>query len=73
MSWIFAAYIILSFVLTDVVLLTRDENQTGEMVGLVLLSVLYAIAYTSMIITTVIVTKSDPTDPTVALERALKE
>ena len=63
----------MSFVLTDVVLLTRDGNEKDEMVGLILLSALYAIAYTSMIITTIIVTKSDPTDPTVALEKALKE
>ena len=63
----------MSFVLTDVVLLAWDENETSDIVGLVLLSVLYAIAYVSMIISTIIVTKSDPTDPTVALERALRD
>ena len=63
----------MSFVLSDVTLLARDENETAEIVGLVLLSVLYAVAYISMIITTIIVTKSDPTDPTVALERAVRD
>ena len=63
----------MSFVLTDVVLLTKTaEIDKAKIVGLVLLTVFYAIAYISMIIATIIVTKSDPTDPTVALEKAVK-
>ena len=39
---------------------------------LILLSVLYLFAYLGMIITTIIVTKSDPTDPTVVFDRQLR-
>ena len=60
-----------SFSLTIVKLfeLGDTEVETGETVSLIALSVLYVLAYLGMIVTTIIVTKSDPTDPTVAFDR----
>ena len=60
-----------SFSLTIVKLfeLGDTEVETGETVSLIALSILYVLAYLGMIVTTIIVTKSDPTDPTVAFDR----
>ena len=62
---------IFSFSLTIAKLFSLDDTEveTGETVSLIALSVLYLLAYLGMIVTTVIVTKSDPTDPTVAFDR----
>ena len=60
-----------SFSLTIVKLFELDDTEveTGETVSLIALSILYVLAYLGMIVTTIIVTKSDPTDPTVAFDR----
>ena len=62
---------IFSFSLTIAKLFSLDDTEieTGETLSLIALSVLYLLAYLGMIVTTVIVTKSDPTDPTVAFDR----
>ena len=45
------------------------EVGTGFAVCIVLLAVLYTVTFLGMATTTVTVTKSDPTDPTVYLDR----
>ena len=52
--------------------LDDTEIETGETVSLIALSAFYLLAYVGMIVTTVIVTKSDPTDPTVAFDRQIR-
>ena len=63
---------IVSFTLTVISLLQNEHNETVENIGLIILSTLYGLAYIGMIVTTIIVTKSDPSDPTVAFERHIK-
>ena len=58
-----AAYVLVSFTITVVDKLMEDNN-----VIVIVLTVLYVIAYISMVVTTVIVTSSDPTDPVPMLE-----
>lgn len=74
-SWVVAAYLILQFMITMTSLIQRRSSDNGTMpiLGLSLLTLAYVIAYLGMIITTVIVTKSNPTDPTVAFERAISK
>lgn len=71
-SWVFAAFTLGSFSLTAVVHLTQEELPTGEVIGFSILSTLYAVGYLGMIVTTALVTASDPTDPTVKLFRAIR-
>ena len=71
-SWVFAAFTLGSFSLTAVVHLTQEELPTGEVIGFSILSTLYAAGYLGMIVTTALVTASDPTDPTVKLFRAIR-
>ena len=63
-----------SFSLTIAKLIELDDTEveTGETVSLIALSILYVLAYLGMIVTTIIVTKSDPTDPTVAFDRQIR-
>ena len=62
---------ILSFLITALKLFGPDNKaiENVETICLITLSLLYLLAYLGMIVTTVIVTKSDPTDPTVAFDR----
>ena len=66
-SWVFAVYILGSFILTAICLFQRE--QSDQEAGLITLTVLYTISYTAMAISTVLVTKSDPSDPSIYLDR----
>ena len=66
-SWVFAAFTISSFTLTLFVHLTQEEIELIEVIGFSVLALFYLVGFTGMVIFTAIVTKSDPTDPTVAL------
>ena len=54
-------------------LLMIKNGSTWVTIIIVVLTILFVVAFLGMAITTVIVTRSDPTDPTVALERELVE
>lgn len=65
-----AAFILVSFLLSFAQLMQQRETLSSGQVGaLVFLAVLYLTSYLAMVVTTVVVTASDPTDPTVAFER----
>ena len=73
LSWVIAAFIFVSFVLTALcMLLNRSEGpvDTTHTVVTCVLVVTYLAFFAAMIVTTAIVTASDPTDPTVELERS---
>jgi len=72
LSWVFAAFILISFTITVITLFQKESESAGKDIGLGILSSLFIIFYSAMIITTVMITKSDPTDPTIALERWLR-
>ncbi len=74
LSWIIAAFIFISFVITATSLISlRLENHNlvpdSDYRVMISLSICYFISFLAMVVTTAIVTGSDPTDPTVALER----
>ena len=69
LSWGYAAFILISFTITVITLFQRESKSRGKDIGIGTLSALFIIFYSAMILTTVIITKSDPTDPTIALER----
>lgn len=50
-----------------------DILSQAKIVGLSFFAGMYLISYLGMLITTLIVTKSDPTDPTVAYTRELRK
>lgn len=65
-----AAYILVSSATITVFLITA---MNGEHLGAgIILGALYSVVYLLMIITTAIVTKSDPTDPATILEHAYR-
>ena len=70
-SWVVAAFIFISTCLSAISILQRDEGSVpnGDKIFCGIILGLYLLAYLVMVVTTVIVTKSDPTDPTIALER----
>lgn len=74
MSWVIAAFIFISFAITASTLVTFDGG-TDDSVALTvsILTTIYLVGFTAMIITTAITTASDPTDPTVALERLARQ
>ena len=77
LSWAVAALIFVSFTLTVVALFMWDEAASYTdrwRLDLVCaaLTAAYLICFSLMVIFTVRVTKSDPTDPTVALERFVR-
>ena len=71
LSWIVAAFIGISFVIITIalVLSSEDYGGSGHDAVCILLAIAYAISFIGMIYFTYLVTASDPTDPTVALER----
>ena len=70
-SWILAVAILVSFAVTVIDILMHKDISPGSRIGFILLSVLYALAYIGMVVMTVIVTASDPSDPVPSLERLL--
>ena len=78
LSWIMAAFIFISWTITTVTLLkeaetlSKSDTSSLQVVTLVL-GVLYLIAFTNMIVWTAKTTASDPSDPTVALERLVRQ
>ena len=73
-SWVVALYIFISTCLSFVSLVLSHEEQKDEeyevdMVSFGIITGIYLLAFLMMVILTAKVTKSDPTDPTVALER----
>lgn len=74
LSWVITLFILVSFVLTTSALLIEKSDHDSTFVAVcIAFSTLYAIAFTSMVVTTVIVTASDPSDPTVNLNRLHRE
>ena len=69
LSWVLAALLLASFATVTACLLVSEKD--NKVVTLAI-AVLYAIAYAAMVTTTIIVTKSDPTDPATLLERAYR-
>ena len=66
---------LLSFTTLTVALIHHsefDDLKTVEIISLISLALVYLLAYVGMVLTTVIVTKSDPTDPTVAFDRHIR-
>ena len=61
----------MSFAVTVIDILMHKDISPGSRIGFILLSVLYALAYIGMVVMTVIVTASDPSDPVPSLERLL--
>lgn len=80
-SWCLVAFLMASFVVTQYELMSqyrRDLNESEDdrpdlLIFCSSLIIVYALAYASMVCNTFIVTSSDPTDPTVALEKLLKQ
>ena len=71
-SWIMAAFICASFILSTVSLLMHSDAEGGSNgvdIACSVIAAAYFISFMGMVIFTVKVTKSDPTDPTVSLER----
>lgn len=68
-----AAFICVSFILSTVSLLMKPKDATsgsdGHDIACSVIAAAYFISFMGMTIFTVKVTKSDPTDPTVAFER----
>ena len=80
LSWVVAAFIFISFLITTVILLKEadsfvqdNQNASKIQVVIVVLGICYLIAFSNMIIWTALVTGSDPTDPTVHLERLWRQ
>ena len=67
-----AAYIFISTCLSAVSISLREDEDsasTGDFITCGIILGIYLLAYLMMIILTAVVTKSDPTNPTIALER----
>ena len=73
LSWVAAFILLVSFIMAIVCLIILRKDSALEMLFIIVLVVTYAISYACMIVYTYRVTVSDPTDPTVALERQFKE
>lgn len=68
LSWIIALFLLGSFTVTVSTLLNQDGTDEYEF-GCVIISAIYFVCFLAMVLTTIIVTRSDPTDPTIAMER----
>ena len=80
MTWIYGLFIIVSFVITLITLFQEsfateesEKDNVGLNVGLFLLSTAFLISFLGMAVLDFIVTRSDPTDPTVKYERDLAD
>ena len=73
LSWLAAVILCASFIMATECLVKLRGDSTAEMYFLAFLAVTYAISFISMVVYTYRVTVSDPTDPTVALERSFKD
>ena len=78
-SWIFAAYIFISAIVTIASTLQEEKHlKDGDQsdisdTGIAVLSAIYLIFYAAMIISAILVTLSDPSDPSVHLERTVEK
>ena len=63
-----ALFIVASFTLLTVALLMVQER-TQDRAGTIVFAIFYSFFFAAMVATTVVVTASDPSDPTVTLER----
>lgn len=70
LAFILALYLICSFTTTETALLIAGESNTA---GLVISAALYLISFIAMVIQTVLVTGTDPSDPIVNLSRLNKK
>ena len=70
-SWLFAAYIVVIFILNSISLLNNTGSRAGR-AAIYNLIALFAVACTGMIVTTFLVTKSEPNDPVVQFERLIR-
>ena len=73
LAWIMAIFIIICFILTEICLLTADQRDKSTLYVCTILGGAYVIAFLLLVIQTVLVTASDPTDPTVKLHRLNRE
>lgn len=73
LSWLAAAILLVSFIIASECLFRLRGDSALVNFFIICLVVTYAISFTCMIVYTYRVTVSDPTDPTVALERKFKE
>ncbi len=76
-SWLFAAYIFISAMVAIASKLQEcqkvgDENGAISDTGIAVLSVIYLIFFAAMIVSAILVTVSDPSDPSVQLERTVE-
>ena len=68
LSWCIALFLLASFTVTQLRVKDRVDS-TSHAVMNILLVAFYVLAFTSMVYNAYIVTASDPTDPTIDLER----
>ena len=74
MSWVFTAYVLVNAVLSIVCLFSQENYySTGRIVGLSVLTLIFTFSFLGMVVATAIVTRSDPTDPTIALVRDMDQ
>ena len=69
-SWVLAVVLFITFIIALICLVRIENEQSETLFTLCILTITYLISYGSMVVYTYRVTISDPTDPTVALERA---
>ena len=72
LSWIIAVFIFISFSVTLCALLLQEGSEDSHYYSSFVCAVLYYMSFLAMVLTTIVVTASNPTDPTVALERLSK-
>ena len=69
LSWIIAAFIFISFTLSLTTLLVHEDAEDLHVYSSIVFAVIYYISFLAMVLTTIVVTASNPTDPTVEIER----
>ena len=69
LSWIIAAFIFISFSVTLYALLLVEGSDYSHRRSCIVCAVMYYLSFLAMVLTTIVVTASNPTDPTIALER----
>jgi len=68
-SWVIAACIFISYTVTSACLFYQEDH----FIPIIAVGVFYFSAFLAMVVTTVSVTNSDPTDPTINLEREYRQ
>ncbi len=70
-SWLFAAFIFSSAIVTIASKLQEEHKMKESITSTAILSSIYLILFAAMVVATAMISASEPTDPSVQLERTL--